>query len=142
MAKFTPLAENFRSLPHYNTISRGPVFNTSVLKLHLLHSPPSRSRLNFRVLCIKEKETAPKKERVAGVLTGLRVNELEQLSSEGETGLQSGSGEEGFDWKSLPWKNIPDRYKLIGTTSLAFVICNMDKVVSFSFIFSLINLSK
>ncbi|VVB17014.1 unnamed protein product [Arabis nemorensis] len=27
-----------------------------------------------------------------------------------------------------PWKNIPERYKLIGATSLAFVICNMDKV--------------
>ncbi|OIV99888.1 hypothetical protein TanjilG_26226 [Lupinus angustifolius] len=27
-----------------------------------------------------------------------------------------------------PWKNLPQRYKLIGTTSLAFVICNMDKV--------------
>ncbi|XP_041007416.1 probable anion transporter 6, chloroplastic [Juglans microcarpa x Juglans regia] len=129
MAKFTPLAENFCSLPHNNTISRGPVFNASVLKLHLLHSPPSRRRLNFRVFCsIQEKETAPKSERVAGVLTGLRVNELEQLSSEGETGPQSGSGEVAFDWKSLPWKNIPDRYKLIGTTSLAFVICNMDKV--------------
>ncbi|PWA92253.1 phosphate transporter 4,5 [Artemisia annua] len=31
-----------------------------------------------------------------------------------------------MDWP--PWKNVPQRYKMIGTTSLAFVICNMDKV--------------
>ncbi|ERN14304.1 hypothetical protein AMTRI_Chr13g90530 [Amborella trichopoda] len=36
---------------------------------------------------------------------------------------------EGLDvWKWPPWKNLPKRYKLIGATSLAFVICNMDKV--------------
>ncbi|KAJ6435755.1 hypothetical protein OIU84_000886 [Salix udensis] len=34
----------------------------------------------------------------------------------------------GFYRKWPPWKNIPQRYKLIGSTSLAFVICNMDKV--------------
>ncbi|GAU11932.1 hypothetical protein TSUD_195560 [Trifolium subterraneum] len=35
---------------------------------------------------------------------------------------------EGFSVNWPPWKNLPLRYKLIGTTSLAFVICNMDKV--------------
>ncbi|CAA6670428.1 unnamed protein product [Spirodela intermedia] len=30
-------------------------------------------------------------------------------------------------WR-FPWEGLPQRYKLIGTTSLAFVICNMDKV--------------
>ncbi|KAK9706234.1 hypothetical protein RND81_07G112600 [Saponaria officinalis] len=30
-----------------------------------------------------------------------------------------------FQWN---WNGLPQRYKLIGTTSLAFVICNMDKV--------------
>ncbi|KAF3771917.1 putative anion transporter 6 [Nymphaea thermarum] len=34
----------------------------------------------------------------------------------------------GGDWRWPPWKGLPQRYKLIGTTSLAFVICNMDKV--------------
>ncbi|EPS61633.1 hypothetical protein M569_13162, partial [Genlisea aurea] len=38
------------------------------------------------------------------------------------------SGKLGFDWDWPKWKNLPQRYKLIGTTSLAFVICNMDKV--------------
>lgn len=27
-----------------------------------------------------------------------------------------------------PWEGIPERYRLMGATSLAFVICNMDKV--------------
>ncbi|KAM0917419.1 hypothetical protein ACQ4PT_009530 [Festuca glaucescens] len=27
-----------------------------------------------------------------------------------------------------PWEGLPERYKLMGATSLAFVICNMDKV--------------
>lgn len=35
---------------------------------------------------------------------------------------------QGSEWKWPPWKHLPQRYKLIGTTSLAFVICNMDKV--------------
>ncbi|KAK6941721.1 Major facilitator superfamily, partial [Dillenia turbinata] len=39
-----------------------------------------------------------------------------------------GSGIEGIDWNWPPRKNIPQRYKLIATTSLALVICNMDKV--------------
>ncbi|AED92837.1 unnamed protein product [Arabidopsis thaliana] len=38
------------------------------------------------------------------------------------------STETGFEQNWPPWKNIPQRYKLIGATSLAFVICNMDKV--------------
>ncbi|KAL1189121.1 putative anion transporter 6 [Cardamine amara subsp. amara] len=36
--------------------------------------------------------------------------------------------ETGSEHNWPPWKNIPQRYKLIGATSLAFVICNMDKV--------------
>ncbi|KAJ4910817.1 hypothetical protein Rs2_05438 [Raphanus sativus] len=38
------------------------------------------------------------------------------------------SRETGIEQNWPPWKNIPERYKLIGATSLAFVICNMDKV--------------
>lgn len=36
-------------------------------------------------------------------------------------------GELGSSWP--PWKDLPQRYNLIGATSLAFVICNMDKVL-------------
>lgn len=39
---------------------------------------------------------------------------------------------EGIDWKWPPWEtHIPMRYRIIGASSLAFVICNMDKVLSF-----------
>lgn len=127
MAKFTLRAENLGFfLPNNtDTVTQRPVFKTSVLKLRHLHSFPSRHRYDFRACCsIKEKENVKESDRVAGVHTGLRVNESEQAGSEGETG----SGEVGFDSNWPPWKNIPDRYKLIGTTSLAFVICNMDKV--------------
>lgn len=86
--------------------------------------------MKHRVFCsIKEKDDVKKSERVAEVLTGLHVNGLDQAASEGETGLESSSGQVGFDWNWPPWEDIPDRYQLIGTTSLAFVICNMDKVV-------------
>ncbi|KAE7997657.1 hypothetical protein FH972_002272 [Carpinus fangiana] len=127
MAKFTSRAENFRFFLQNNTdtVSQRPVFKASVLKLHHLHSFPSRHRSEFRICCtLKEKENVKESERVAGVLTGLRVNKSEHAGSEGETG----SGEVWFDWNWPPWKNVPERYKFIGTTSLAFVICNMDKV--------------
>lgn len=64
-------------------------------------------------------------------MNGVPVDKVQRAGSdsEGDSGLESGSGEVGFDWDWPPWKNIPRRYKLIGTTSLAFVICNMDKVV-------------
>lgn len=51
----------------------------------------------------------------AKVLTDLQVEEMEKQH-------------ETLSWNWPPWKNLPQRYKLIGTTSLAFVICNMDKV--------------
>jgi len=93
--------------------------------------------LKFRVWCgVKEKENVKEGERVPDVLAGLKkADELDpkrgsSLDFEQRLGDDSGSSEVGFDWKWPPWKNIPLRYKLIGTTSLAFVICNMDKVSS------------
>ncbi|KAF8033902.1 hypothetical protein BT93_C0240 [Corymbia citriodora subsp. variegata] len=83
---------------------------------------------------IKEVQDVKKSER-SGVVPGggLRVDELEKAKL--VSGLDGASGDErkeggevGFDWRWPPWKNLPQRYKLIGTTSLAFVICNMDKV--------------
>nr|TKS10298.1 putative anion transporter 6, chloroplastic [Populus alba] len=103
MANLTLKAKSFCSLSH-STNTQTSVFKTTTSfknnSLHFLHSGNS---LKFRVWCgVKEKE-----------------NRL---------GDDSGSSEVGVDWKWPPWKNIPLRYKLIGTTSLAFVICNMDKV--------------
>ncbi|KAM7473014.1 hypothetical protein LguiA_011197 [Lonicera macranthoides] len=118
---------NLFSLPH-STTHPIPIFNNSFKHHHHhqnLNLLPLKRRLRFKFSCsIKEKE----KDNLAdttGVLTGLKIDdELEQNG-----GLVSDSEEkEGFDLILPPWKNVPQRYKLIGTTSLAFVICNMDKV--------------
>ncbi|ESQ42059.1 hypothetical protein EUTSA_v10013250mg [Eutrema salsugineum] len=53
--------------------------------------------------------------------------ELPQLPNPGSDS-EVVSSETGFEQNWPPWKNVPERYKLIGATSLAFVICNMDKV--------------
>lgn len=44
------------------------------------------------------------------------------------TDLQVEKQHENLSGNWPPWKNLPQRYKIIGTTSLAFIICNMDKV--------------
>uniref|UniRef100_A0A0D9XGM2 Major facilitator superfamily (MFS) profile domain-containing protein n=2 Tax=Leersia perrieri TaxID=77586 RepID=A0A0D9XGM2_9ORYZ len=44
---------------------------------------------------------------------------------------EEGEGEvaaEALELRWPPWEGLAERYKLIGATSLAFVICNMDKV--------------
>ncbi|GFP94033.1 probable anion transporter 6 chloroplastic [Phtheirospermum japonicum] len=81
---------------------------------------PSKQSLKFRVYCsIKETEREDAAQ-TKKLLSGLEVNgQLKEEESDGRVGIDRG-------WP--PWKNLPQRYKLIGTTSLAFVICNMDKV--------------
>lgn len=133
MAKLTVRAENLFYLSHDASPLQSWGFESSLgHRRHLCLVPPKR-RLGVRVLCsIKERQNV-ESNRVDGVLTGLRVvDEVDHVASssdsEGEFGTESGSEEVGFQWNWPPWKNIPQRYKLIGTTSLAFVICNMDKV--------------
>ncbi|KAF7149447.1 hypothetical protein RHSIM_Rhsim03G0252700 [Rhododendron simsii] len=120
MAKFTVRADhNLFCQSHYNPC-QSSTFNTSVSRRHF-HVFPSRPRLKFVVPCsIKEKENVKDSEKVTvPVLKGIQVDELgDEISSE----------KVGFNWTWPPWKNLPQRYKIIGTTSLAFVICNMDKV--------------
>ncbi|KAG6771364.1 hypothetical protein POTOM_022715 [Populus tomentosa] len=73
----------------------------------------------------------PKVSPMASIHLGVDELDPKRVSSldfEQKLGNDGGSSEVGFDWNWPPWKNIPQRYKLIGTTSLAFVICNMDKV--------------
>ncbi|XP_010541712.1 PREDICTED: probable anion transporter 6, chloroplastic [Tarenaya hassleriana] len=81
--------------------------------------------LNSRVLCTasgteraKENKKFPEKPTPLGPL-------LPDSDSGGNLGLSTKTGL-GRKWP--PWENIPERYKLISATSLAFVICNMDKV--------------
>lgn len=128
MAKLTLRAESSCLFsPTTSSQSQPSSFVSSFRRRRLLCFPPKHN-LEFRVFCsIKEKESIKEAKRVNGV----PVDKVQRAGSdsEGDSGLESGSGEVGFDWDWPPWKNIPRRYKLIGTTSLAFVICNMDKVV-------------
>ncbi|PSS20996.1 Anion transporter 6 like [Actinidia chinensis var. chinensis] len=120
MAKFAIRAgQNLFFLPHH-TPSQTSTLNPS-LKRRQLHVFPTSPRFKFTVSCsIKEKENVEDSEKVTvPVLTRLQVDEFAD---------ESGSEKVGFDWTWPPWKNLPQRYKIIGTTSLAFVICNMDKV--------------
>ncbi|KAF4392101.1 hypothetical protein F8388_004430 [Cannabis sativa] len=122
-------AESLLSLSHHNPNSRNSVFDSSLRHRRISLFPP-KDRLEFRVSCgIKEtRKIEESQKKVDGILTGLRVDEVDVDLG----GPVSGSGvrneEVGFSGNWPPWKNMPQRYKLIGTTSLAFVICNMDKV--------------
>lgn len=121
MAKFSLQPNNFCSLSHTPN-THNSFFKVKNQHLNLF---PSKRSLKFRVLCsVKEKENAQKGERVSEVISGVRVDKSEQRSPN----TDSDSREVDFNLNWPPWKNIPQRYKLIGTTSLAFVICNMDKV--------------
>ncbi|XP_011078539.1 probable anion transporter 6, chloroplastic [Sesamum indicum] len=110
----------------YGKSIRASTFGTSVAN-QPLNGLPFKQSLKFRVSCsIKEteRENAAETQRI---LSGLEVNgQLKEKDGLGEFG--SVGGEVGFNWDWPPWKNLPQRYKLIGTTSLAFVVCNMDKV--------------
>ncbi|CAA0819939.1 Probable anion transporter 6- chloroplastic [Striga hermonthica] len=113
------------SKPHNNFFNCSFGASTSTFRTYAKHhhskSFLSERRFKHRVYCCvkeTEREDAAQAKRI---LSGLEVNgQLEEEESVGEeVGLYR-------DWP--PWKDLPQRYKLIGTTSLAFVICNMDKV--------------
>ncbi|KAI3841058.1 hypothetical protein MKW92_051933 [Papaver armeniacum] len=134
MTNFTLRSEKWCKIPQYS-ISNSHHHHHHKLqssRLHLFSLNPN-SKLRIR------------SERSSGVKTGLRVSDSDKTksitpsSSSGEenqlvvgddnkNGGGSGGGDEGLHLKWPPWKDLPLRYKLIGTTSLAFVICNMDKV--------------
>ncbi|XP_072993862.1 probable anion transporter 6, chloroplastic isoform X1 [Typha latifolia] len=97
---------------------------TTSYRHHLGLLPPSRGGLRIRASPSGSgaKGEAKEAEEVrGGVLAG-----VEKASAKEEEGEEESY--EGLELKWPPWKNLPERYKLIGTTSLAFVICNMDKV--------------
>lgn len=128
---------NFTMKPH-----KASIFTTQKLrnkfqtpKLNLLHQYPTKTHLKLRLFTsVKEREVELLGKRACSTITRLRVeDDVDQsvplvAASEDEFERKLSEEEEGFEWKWPPWKNLPLRYKLIGTTSLAFVICNMDKV--------------
>ncbi|OVA19194.1 Major facilitator superfamily [Macleaya cordata] len=132
MANFTLRTENWYSSSRHriprNSISNN--FHKLHTRLHLFSLNPN-SRLRI-FSSIKEKRGDIIEGERTGARTGLRVGESDKTSSipvsEDQPGDDNDSSLEGLNLKWPPWKDLPLRYKLIGTTSLAFVICNMDKV--------------
>uniref|UniRef100_A0A7N0U548 Major facilitator superfamily (MFS) profile domain-containing protein n=1 Tax=Kalanchoe fedtschenkoi TaxID=63787 RepID=A0A7N0U548_KALFE len=84
-----------------------------------------RSRFRFRVSAgIKEIRSVAERgnEEPVGLASRFRADDRvdETVSASGKEG--------GLDLDFPPWKDVPHRYRLIGATALAFVVCNMDKV--------------
>ncbi|KAF8393126.1 hypothetical protein HHK36_021367 [Tetracentron sinense] len=131
MANFVLRTEICCCFPHHRH-SQNPIFNTYT-KHRQLHIFPSKRYSKLGIIsCFQSKGDVAESEKVPGVLNGLPIDELENsipvLAPEDQSSSNGSSEIEAFDWKWPPWKNLPQRYKIIGTTSLAFVICNMDKV--------------
>ncbi|KAK9149567.1 hypothetical protein Scep_008324 [Stephania cephalantha] len=121
MANLQIKPENWRFCAPYcngvNSSCRNHGFRPNILRLFA-----AKPRLELRV-----RSTSVKGK--GDVVEGERSSEgLKRIggSDESVSVLESDDEEVGLNWP--PWKDIPQRYKLIGTTSLAFVICNMDKV--------------
>ncbi|XP_077222243.1 phosphate transporter 4;5 [Tasmannia lanceolata] len=115
--------------PHSTSSSSSSSFD-SPYHLHLF---PNRRRSRIRVFSSskEEKGEVSAENKRSGVLTSLQINGEEKDPILDEQRGIDGIGiryEDEFNWKWPPWEHLPIRYKLIGTTSLAFVICNMDKV--------------
>eukprot|EP00252_Welwitschia_mirabilis_P000299 TRINITY_DN10336_c0_g1_i1.p1 TRINITY_DN10336_c0_g1~~TRINITY_DN10336_c0_g1_i1.p1 ORF type:complete len:239 (-),score=29.74 TRINITY_DN10336_c0_g1_i1:92-808(-) len=85
----------------------------------------THSRIKSVVASISDKEQLqnknkvfePKSKTASGNGDRELISEINNLRKVGKK-----------EWEWPPWKRLPTRYKLIGTTALAFVICNMDKV--------------
>ncbi|WJX90397.1 putative anion transporter 6, chloroplastic [Trifolium repens] len=99
--------------------SQNPFIRTSFQRFNF-HFTPSKliHRQRTIVLCSTQQDIKENHNKVSKT----KANVLSDHEEDVEQQL------EGFSVNWPPWKNLPLRYKLIGTTSLAFVICNMDKV--------------
>jgi ACS family sodium-dependent inorganic phosphate cotransporter len=100
--------------------SQNPFIKTSFQRFNF-HFTPSKliHRQRTIVLCSTQQDIKENHNKVSKT----KANVLPDHEEDVEQQL------EGFSVNWPPWKNLPLRYKLIGTTSLAFVICNMDKVL-------------
>lgn len=94
-------------------------------KIQYLNMKLHKQRLKFRVRCsIKETEILKSPTENRKNVNGFQIYDDEMKEKDNFEVIRK----VGSDWNWPPWKNLPLRYKLIGTTSLAFIICNMDKV--------------
>lgn len=122
---------------HYKTHHRASTFNSYFKQYYPLNVLPFKHKqhnLKFTVTCrVRDKEIENLVEAQKNVNRFRAIEELDQeegLVNTLEDEFVGGKWDKsaGFEWNWPPLKNIPQRYKVIGTTSLAFVICNMDKV--------------
>ena len=97
-----------------------------------IHSFPTNAQLKLRLLsCNYGRNNEFLSKRVDSLVAKLRleddVDQALPLVTDSGDELDNERNEKGdaFELKLSP---LPPRYKLIGTASLAFVICNMDKV--------------
>ncbi|PWA42310.1 phosphate transporter 4,5 [Artemisia annua] len=95
-------------------------------KNHFLKPSLLNSRKGFSKICCNIKEKENLAENGERIVSGLKIVVDDDDDDFGDVGNGKVLGFDNMDWP--PWKNVPQRYKMIGTTSLAFVICNMDKV--------------
>ncbi|KAG4977179.1 hypothetical protein JHK86_036653 [Glycine max] len=122
MARLTLRPDNSCFFSHTQRAnSHTPFTRTTSFQRFHFHLSSSNHTLRLSRIVSSAQQNAKETQRVsmakakAKVLTDLQVEEVEKQH-------------ETLSWNWPPWKNLPQRYKLIGTTSLAFIICNMDKV--------------
>ncbi|XP_058111464.1 probable anion transporter 6, chloroplastic isoform X2 [Magnolia sinica] len=132
------MASNFlmRSLsPH----TRNPISSPNTLHHHHKSShlfSCQRRSSGFTILSVsKGKGEVLSDEERSRILSGLgtadsALDEKNPILEEDNGSLldDSSSSKRNDGWKWAPWQRLPQRYKVVVTTSLAFVICNMDKV--------------
>ncbi|KAG9138660.1 hypothetical protein Leryth_018552 [Lithospermum erythrorhizon] len=118
-----PTSRTFTYFP-LHTHHKASIFTTKKLQGSNSHVF-DQNRLNkCRVFCrLSEKESSK-------IVNGVKLNDVDDVKGVVVSGLgdELDGKNEGVDGNWPPWKNLPQRYKLVGTTSLAFIICNMDKV--------------
>ncbi|XP_076902210.1 putative anion transporter 6, chloroplastic [Bidens hawaiensis] len=112
----SPSCLTHHKLTHpFNNRFLKPTSSSPILPNSAVNSAIKRSKIHCS---IKEKENVAESKRIGPIVSGLRVDDDDDEKL----------GFEKLGFGGLNWKSVPQRYKLIGTTSLAFVICNMDKV--------------
>ncbi|KAG9448468.1 hypothetical protein H6P81_008433 [Aristolochia fimbriata] len=116
----SPNSDNIRSNSRWSSTS-------TVYQRHFRFFPPKLSTGARVFSIIKAKKGGVSDEEKSELIEGVESNGALRVVEKSSAGKEQ-VGIEEFHGKWPPWERLPQRYKLIGTTSLAFVICNMDKV--------------
>jgi MFS transporter, ACS family, solute carrier family 17 (sodium-dependent inorganic phosphate cotransporter), other len=87
---------------------------------------PQRRRLwlRLRAVRVSSREGGGR----GGVASAVEKRAPEALGQEEKEEEGEGAVKE-LELRWPPWEGLAEKYKLIGATSIAFIICNMDKVI-------------